>query len=52
VDAGQDFFAGETDGVFDKVALAIENDLRVAVALKKLIDLPYKGQKAGDISKW
>lgn len=52
VDAGQDFFAGEADGWGDRINLAIENDLRVAVAIKKLIDLPYKDQKAGSITSW
>ena len=52
VDAGQDFFAGETKEVGDKFKLVIENDLRVAIAIKKLIELPYTGQTAGAISEW
>ena len=52
VDAGQDFFAGETKDLDDQIVLVIEDDLRVAVAIKKLIELPYTGQTAGAISEW
>ena len=52
VDAGQDFFAGETKSDGDKISLFIKDDLRVALAIKKLIDIPYKGQTAGGISSW
>ncbi|MBP3286717.1 MAG: hypothetical protein J6M15_07250 [Prevotella sp.] len=51
VASGQDFFAGETDGL-DGISLALQGDLRAAYCINKLIKLPYTGQKAGDISEW
>jgi len=47
--AGEDFFAGTAAG---KISLALQGDLRVAVAIEKLIEKSYSGQKAGDIASW
>ena len=49
VKAGEDFFAGTAEG---KVSLVLQGDLRVAVAIEKLIKISYTGQKAGDIASW
>lgn len=49
LDSGEDFFAGASEGL---VKLALQGDLRVAVAIETLIKCPYKDQKAGDIKSW
>lgn len=49
VKAGEDFFAGTAEG---NIKLALQGDLRVAVAIEKLIQQSYSGQKAGDIKSW
>lgn len=47
--AGEDFFAGTADG---NIPLALQGDIRVAVAINKLIKISSTGQKAGDIESW
>lgn len=46
-DSGVDFFAG--DG---KESVIGNDNLRITLAIKKLIDLPYSGQKEGAVTEW
>lgn len=52
VASGTDFFAGETNGKFNQIMLALQGDLRVATAIEKLINLDYVYQFPGTITQW
>ena len=47
IESGKDFFRGDSNaGVF------FHDNLRISSAMRAIMGLPYKGQKAGDIKSW